>query len=785
MLEIACGLQPNQQNQTQGSSFRGSAFGPLPYSIRRLQGAPHIRLAPIVATRMLQFRCARTSRELSFNVRPRCTVCARGLDALAFPSETCVQDVRVAMDGPVPDDRLANGSAPQEVRLRIPSAPARLRLVWSRSVIFVLMVVFAFTGQYYFARLRDYLWDGVFFYTASALCLAVLARGRRPSSGPDPGRSSLREKAHAIVDDHLLGLVVWGGVAVAATWIVVQVRGLPDGADHYPIAVVWLVALGAAALAAYDAAAHRGQIAPPRGQLGPPPKLALEGVAVAALLLAAFLLRWINVGGLPANFGGDEGSQGLAARAILEGKTRDIFGVGWFAVPNLFFSLQALSMRAFGDDVYGLRMLSVLIGTASVGMCYLLVRRLLGVGPALAAATLLASYHFNIHFSRLGSAQIGDAFFVLAPFYFLLRGFDTGRRGWFIACGVVLGLTQYFYFGARLVPLVLLAYIGYLWVCDRASVRFQMAGLVHMTLIAILVALPYLAYCSGHPGTYLARVNQVGIFQSGWYSSALSVAPDPLGLLSDQALRSLFAFNYFADKTYWYHPGIPLLDFFSSVFFVLGLICVTARIRQAPYFILGATYWLGILFGAFLTENPPSSMRLVILSPLASIFVAVGMQRIIELGGDLFGLTRTRRWIALASLVVVASVASAAFYFWDYSGHRTEGYGGPNTEVATEMARYLVSIGTEYEVYFFGAPRMYLGFATLPFVDRGLRGIDVKEPLRGAPGFIGTENHSVLVFLPERRGELDIAKGYLTQGREEEIRGEGERLLFVAYRVDR
>jgi hypothetical protein len=126
------------------------------------------------------------------------------------------------------------------------------------------------------------------------------------------------------------------------------------------------------------------------------------------------------------------------------------------------------------------------------------------------------------------------------------------------------------------------------------------------------------------------------------------------------------------------------------------------------------------------------------------------------------------------------------FYFGEYSKHRTEGYGGPNTEVATEIAHYLNEIGVDHRVYFFGAPRMYLDFATIPFIARGVQGMDVKQPLDGPPSFVGGESRSVFIFLPERKGDMERVKQAVPGGIEEEKRsGEGGRQLFAAYRVQR
>ena len=701
-------------------------------------------------------------------------------------AEDSATTAQMTGDAVAPDTLARRIARPIPRETSRPRGDGREKRTRRPALLLALSVGFAVAGQFYFAGMPGYMWDGVALYLASAVCLLMLARSLEGAPGaPARPRRSVWSAAVRFAVQNPMQAGFYVVSVLAAVRVVQQMRALPDNSDHYPVALVWLAGLAAlgAALSLHVAPlAESREVAPD----GTESSISYEIGTVVIVLVAAFLLRGLFVDVLPANFGGDEGSQGLSARAFLEGRSKNLFGTGWFSMPNLFFLLQAATLKLFGDDVYGLRMLSVVKGTAAVRYSYLMVRELLGVRLAMVATTLFATYHFHIHYSRLGSAQVGDSLLYLAVFYLLLRGLRSGRGIWFWAAGIFLGLTQYFYFGARLVPILVAVCMAYLALVDRKTMKRHAGGLVGMVATALLVALPYLVYVTRHPEVYMSRVNQVGIFQSGWYARELAMGRDPVSVLTEQAMRSLLAFNYYPDKVYWYHPGIPLLDFFSSIFFVFGLAYATWRLVDRRYFVIASSYWLALLFGAFLTENPPSSMRLVILSPLASILVAIGMMKMREWASDALGGPRRLHDAILGGVLLLAMLISVGFYFDDYSRHRTEGYGGPNTEVATEMAWYLRGIGTDHRVYFFGAPRMFLDFATIPFIARGVQGMDVKEPLTGPPSFVGQEPRSVFIFLPERQQELQVLKRYLPAGVQEEVRGrELGRLLFVAYRVDR
>ena len=194
--------------------------------------------------------------------------------------------------------------------------------------------------------------------------------------------------------------------------------------------------------------------------------------------------------------------------------------------------------------------------------------------------------------------------------------------------------------------------------------------------------------------------------------------------------------------------------------------------------------WLGgaLLFGAFLLENPPSSQRLLITAPPVMVFVALGIDRWLHYGQKIARWRKSSATIVGISLVVSLCFINYNFYFNKYTHSHI--FGGLNTEVADGMGKYLRALGPDWHCYFHGAPRMYYGFATIPFLAQGVAGTDVLEPLRDRPTFVDPTRESVFIFLPERMGELSAVRlGYPT-GQLREFRREDGTLLFVSYEAD-
>ena len=124
---------------------------------------------------------------------------------------------------------------------------------------------------------------------------------------------------------------------------------------HVVVDLVWAGSLLATTLAAMvaDSVALRLRLRLPdrRGWAG----LGL----VAGLTVLALSLRLPHLTGTPADVHGDEASIGLEAQAFLSGQNPNLFTVGFAAMPRLSYAIPAVSMRIFGNDLFGLRMASV------------------------------------------------------------------------------------------------------------------------------------------------------------------------------------------------------------------------------------------------------------------------------------------------------------------------------------------------------------------------------------------------------------------------------------------
>ena len=101
-----------------------------------------------------------------------------------------------------------------------------------------------------------------------------------------------------------------------------------------------------------------------------------------------------------------------------------------FAKPILFYWLVAASYKVFGINLVSARLWSVVFGTSSVCLVFLLGRRLLTSRAALLSAFILPSIYLHFQISRWATTDMTLNFFILCSFYFFIKGFQEqpGRR---------------------------------------------------------------------------------------------------------------------------------------------------------------------------------------------------------------------------------------------------------------------------------------------------------------------------------------------------------------------
>ncbi len=511
-----------------------------------------------------------------------------------------------------------------------------------------------------------------------------------------------------------------------------------------------------------------------------------DTILVIILTLSSLVLRGIALGDIPWVLTGDEGSAGLSAVEFLDGRRNNIFGTGWFSFPAMFFAVQSLSIRTFGQTTFALRLPSMIAGALTIPALYFFARLSFDRKIAFMGSAFLATFHFHIHFSRIGLNNICDGLFIVLFSGFLWWAWKCqdpekdGASALFLLSGLVLGLSQYFYTSVRVVFAMLGVWLIILAIQKWSEFRQRLPGLVSFGFGTLVVAIPLVAYYVKNPSHFTAPFQRVSILGSWLEQEIAHTGESTWYILWSQFKLAALAFTH-ENLRHWYMPNHPMLLLIPSALFLLGVVLLLARIKDPRY--TWITLWIvsAIAISA-LSESTPASQRLTFVAPAISLMVVVPLNAMIEWFGNLFP---NRKLLSLFLPFLVLFIAMGNdlyFYFREYSGNQK--FSDNNTETANAIADYLLELDSIQKVYFCGPPRMgYYSHSTIPYLVPEAEGYDVAEPLNEPPSEILNET-TVYIFLPERLSELEFVEHAYPDGKVIVKKGRDQIHLFTAYQIN-
>lgn len=437
----------------------------------------------------------------------------------------------------------------------------------------------------------------------------------------------------------LLALAEINGEALGLTFL----HGAPNGAQA-------ALLIAGAGLLAWGLGGPR-----PARRRAPSPDLWLLVIAT----LAAFALRVINLEHA-VHFYVDEGNfvEGVL-RLWAEPHIKLLGPFNWIAAFTWAYPyMQYVSVGIFGPNLLALRLVSAALGTLTIPAVYLLGRALFDRRAALLAALLLTVYPPHLHFSRLGLNNIADPLLGTLALAFLTRGLKGGARRDFALAGVLLGLTQYFYEGGRLLfPVLALAWAGIGLMAWRTRAR----GLLLTLLAALLVAAPVYFTLAAWQMPLAARLSRQALPAEYWPALLLSGGDSGLlaAYLRQQLAPPLLHIVSLPDQSAFYYGGDTALVL-PLVLPLLLLGVIAALRRPAAGVLLLLWIALAALGNSLLKDNVWSARYVVIFPPLA-LLLGVGLAAALAL------LERIPAWrrraAAPALLVALVCAAQAAYYF--------------------------------------------------------------------------------------------------------------------------
>ncbi len=454
-------------------------------------------------------------------------------------------------------------------------------------------------------------------------------------------------------------------------------------------------------------------------------------VVVLGVVLLAFLLRFWQLGAVPASPDWDEASIGYNAYSILQ-TGRDEYGTFLPLSlrsfddykPPLYVYLTVPSVYAFGLSVWAVRLPSVIFGVLAVLATYCLVRELFKQNEkeAILASLLLAISPWHIQFSRVAfEANIGLTLVIWAT-YFFLRGFYT--KSGFVISSILFALSLYAYHSERIfVPLFVL----FLFILYRRSLFPQKIPSVVMAfVVGIIVALPLVGVFTD--ANVLKRLQGTSSFRQktellsgtipkleydrsvGWWPGVLFdnrrveyAKVVTRGYLAHFSPKWLFLTG---DLERHHAPGMGLLYFWELPFILIGIYQLITQKKSSGWLVLG---WILLApIAAAPTSDVPHAVRTLVSLPTYQIFTAVGL-----LCAYSYVQTRMPKWkfplmTGMCAVILVSFVYYVHMYFahtnieyakyWQYGYKEAVAYAQKHK---SEYKKIVVSTKLEQPYIFF------------------------------------------------------------------------------------
>ena len=268
------------------------------------------------------------------------------------------------------------------------------------------------------------------------------------------------------------------------------------------------------------------------------PRVIATGLTAAAVL-SAVGLRWFHLGKLSLWW--DEGftawQSGLSPAELLRFARSDTY-------PPLYFFLQRYWAALFGNSEYALRALSALFGTLSVPVFYLLAKKVLRDGLAVALAMWLFAFSMmQVWYSREARSYELASFLALVSLYALVLFLE--RRSLLLFASIVLSVAASLYMHNMMFFYLLALNVTWLiYPSDRTSAE-RLKELLLADILAGVLFLPWasslltqIATVGGHLW-WVSRPTVSNLFQTlsiiaGFDIQYLSWLPSRLMPLSEQ-----------------------------------------------------------------------------------------------------------------------------------------------------------------------------------------------------------------------------------------------------------
>ncbi|MEM8862788.1 MAG: glycosyltransferase family 39 protein [Chloroflexota bacterium] len=354
---------------------------------------------------------------------------------------------------------------------------------------------------------------------------------------------------------------------------------------------------------------------------------------ITVILLTASILRIVGIVTIsPPGPEHDEVANWLIDRAILAGQ-HGVYFTEAYGHEAGFHYWQTLFIWLIGDNLIALRASAALLGILTIAVTYALSNRLFGRHFAIISTALIATLFFPIFYSRLALRAISlpvTAGICMCFFWDWLTA-DERKRSTLLFAALFAGLSSYTYMASRALPLFFAGFFVYLAITQWKVFKMAWRDLLFFSAIYLLISWPLIQFLQSLP-TVETRIAEID-------APLRALLAGDLGPVLDNAIAILLGFGFSGDPLW--RQGVAFQPIFEPLFallFYFGLAISIWRWRDIRYGIL--LLWLtAAVVPSLVTVDAPSTIRMILLVPILSVFPVLGLEQILNVFG--FSISRT------------------------------------------------------------------------------------------------------------------------------------------------
>ena len=519
-----------------------------------------------------------------------------------------------------------------------------------------------------------------------------------------------------------------------------------------------------------------------------------EMALLAVLFVLALLSRVWNLTNFPDNIYPDEIMTGTVASQSYVSPTTpppSVFSTLWSGIdlPALWFWFVAVFLKLGGTSLAMLRLPAALFGAATVVPLYALLRGTWGRYAAIAGCTIMAFSVSNVHYSRLALNNIVTQFFWATCFFFLLRALRSRRPSDWVLAGLSAGLSEYFYYGTRLLPFILAVFMVFLLALHWKQARQYAGGFLLLAGSYLVGFGPLLVHFIRNPNLYLGRGASLLIwsphipisfadFHRAWKTIWPVLSENLLGISTHSSQDIIFY-------------G-PLLLPAESALLVLGVALLLWHWRHPAAFLILAS-GLGVLFvGGTLVAYPNSAPPLVNhwTPAFPAFYVALALPVGAWATAVKSELESQLRWMLPATVgiaLLVLGWCNLNFYFHRYYADpeslKSKAYRSAqrNYEVQTAQSRYSASLGRNYEVFTVGQSPWPYDPVTTRYLVRDQKWTLLTNPATELASISRDNKGVAFFFFPGNEQYEQTTHELFPDGKHGEVTSRNGKHLFYTY----